>query len=59
MKCIYCGSYDTTVSNSATSTQGNKCRRVLCKTCNQKFYTIEKIAEQTDLKECREALWKK
>lgn len=57
MKCIYCGNVKTGVSNSGVSEQGNTCRRITCKVCGNKFYTIERAASQTELDECRNALW--
>lgn len=57
MKCIYCGNEKTGVSNSGTSIKGNTCRRLTCKACGQKFYTIERAATQVELDECRDALW--
>lgn len=57
MKCIYCGEVNTKTSNSANSKQGNTCRRVTCKSCGNKFYTIERAASQVDLDECRATLW--
>lgn len=57
MKCIYCGEDKTGVANSGVSSNGNTCRRVICKSCGKRFYTIERAASQTDLDECRATLW--
>lgn len=59
MKCIYCGELHTKVSNSATSNNGNTCRRIVCKSCGNRFYTVERAANQTELDECRTALWER
>ena len=56
MKCIFCGG-KTKVNNSAASASGSTCRRLMCTSCSNKFYTIEKVATQLDLEECRTALW--
>lgn len=59
MRCIYCNSLNTSVSNSATADDGTIYRRRVCKDCGEKMYTTERPAEQSDIPEARKALWTK